>query len=180
MPTQPDSERSEDGTIEEQIKADIQSVRDRSGRGFTPSVYARHGSFPMSAIERIFGSWANALDAAQGSSERDHGIEQECECGEVLHSKSEKKVGDLLHEHCIAHTIHKELPGLQRECDFYLPEYDLWIEVDGYGPDDRPNPDTHAQKIHYYRTQELNYVEIEQPLKRTEETMKRWIRDAIS
>jgi len=52
--------------------------------------------------------------------------------GEIYDSISETKVADWFLENDIQYEPHKHLPRPSRSiCDFYLPEYDLWIEYDG-------------------------------------------------
>lgn len=52
--------------------------------------------------------------------------------GEIYDSKSEATVADWLLLNDIEYEPHKHLPKPSRSiCDFYLPEYDLWIEYDG-------------------------------------------------
>lgn len=52
--------------------------------------------------------------------------------GESYDSISETKVADWLFLNDIEYEPHKHLPKPSRSiCDFFLPEYDLWIEYDG-------------------------------------------------
>jgi very-short-patch-repair endonuclease len=52
--------------------------------------------------------------------------------GEIYDSKSEANVADWLRVNDIEYVPHKRLPKPSRSiCDFYLPEYDLWVEYDG-------------------------------------------------
>lgn len=52
--------------------------------------------------------------------------------GEIYDSISEAKVADWLLVNDIEYEPHKRLPKPSRGIsDFYLPEYDLWIEYDG-------------------------------------------------
>lgn len=52
--------------------------------------------------------------------------------GEEYDSKSEAEVANWLFTSGIEYEPHKRLPKPSRSiCDFYLPDYDLWIEYDG-------------------------------------------------
>lgn len=52
--------------------------------------------------------------------------------GETYDSKSEADVANWLLTSDIEYEPHKHLPRPSRSiCDFYLPEYDLWVEYDG-------------------------------------------------
>ena len=52
--------------------------------------------------------------------------------GELYDSESECKVADWLLSNDIDYEPHKHLPKPSRSiCDFYLPQYDLWVEYDG-------------------------------------------------
>lgn len=52
--------------------------------------------------------------------------------GEIYDSISESEVADWLLVNDIEYEPHKHLPKPSRSiCDFYLPEYNLWVEYDG-------------------------------------------------
>ena len=52
--------------------------------------------------------------------------------GELYDSQSEAKIADWLLTQGIEYEPHKHLPKPSRSiCDFYLPEYNLWVEYDG-------------------------------------------------
>ena len=52
--------------------------------------------------------------------------------GETYDSESEARVADWLLTTDIDYEPHKHLPKPSRSiCDFYLPDYDLWVEYDG-------------------------------------------------
>lgn len=52
--------------------------------------------------------------------------------GELYDSFSETEVADWLFVNDIKYEPHKHLPKPSRSiCDFYLTDYDLWIEYDG-------------------------------------------------
>ncbi len=52
--------------------------------------------------------------------------------GEMYDSVSETAIADWLFVTDIRYEAHKKLPRPSRSiCDFYLPDYDLWVEYDG-------------------------------------------------
>ena len=52
--------------------------------------------------------------------------------GEIYDSESECRVADWLFSNDIKYEPHKRLPKPSRSiCDFYLPDYELWVEYDG-------------------------------------------------
>ena len=52
--------------------------------------------------------------------------------GDIYDSKSEADIADWLLSHDIEYEPHKHLPKPSRSiCDFYLTDYDLWVEYDG-------------------------------------------------
>ncbi len=52
--------------------------------------------------------------------------------GELYDSESEAKIADWLFINDIEYEPHKHLPKPSRSIsDFYLSEYDLWVEYDG-------------------------------------------------
>lgn len=52
--------------------------------------------------------------------------------GEIYDSKSETEIADWFFVNDIQYEPHKKLPKPSRSLsDFYLPEYDLWVEYDG-------------------------------------------------
>jgi hypothetical protein len=79
--------------------------------------------------------------------------------GESYDSVSETKVADWLFLNDIDYEPHKHLPKPSRKiCDFYLPEYDLWIEYDGLmevRTDERLK-----QKIEFYKRHKLKFLVI--------------------
>jgi len=51
--------------------------------------------------------------------------------GEIYDSISETKVADWLLVNDIEYEPHKKIPKSRSVSDFYLPDYDLWVEYDG-------------------------------------------------
>lgn len=89
--------------------------------------------------------------------------------GEIYDSRSEAKVADWLFLHDIKYKPHKHLPKPSKSiCDFYLPDYDLWVEYDGL-MEVRANDKLEKKKA-YYAKQGLKLLLI---------TRKNWQRDLL-
>ncbi len=77
--------------------------------------------------------------------------------GETYDSQSEAKVADWLFINDIEYEPHKRLPKPSRSIsDFYLPEYDTWVEYDGLmevRTDDRLD-----KKRAFYEKHGLNFL----------------------
>ena len=77
--------------------------------------------------------------------------------GEIYDSQSEAMVADWLLVNDIEYEPHKRLPKPSRSIsDFYLPEYDLWVEYDGLmevRTDDRLD-----KKRKFYQKQGLKFL----------------------
>ncbi len=77
--------------------------------------------------------------------------------GETYDSISEAKVADWLFGNDIEYEPHKHLPAPSRSiCDFYLPDYDLWVEYDGL-MEVRAN-DKLEKKKEFYEKQGLKFL----------------------
>ena len=89
--------------------------------------------------------------------------------GELYDSISETKVADWLLVNDIEYEPHKRLPKPSRSiCDFYLPEYDLWIEYDGLM--EVRSDDKLSRKEAFYRQHKMNFIVI---------TRNNWQRDLL-
>jgi len=82
---------------------------------------------------KLFGSWNEALTAAgipiMDSTKR--GVKRLCLDGHGADSAEEAFLDNWLHSHGITHEVNKYYPGTTLTCDFYLPEFDLWVEYLG-------------------------------------------------
>jgi very-short-patch-repair endonuclease len=89
--------------------------------------------------------------------------------GELYDSLSETEVADWLLLNDIDYEPHKHLPKPSRSiCDFYLPDYELWVEYDGLmevRADDKLN-----RKRAFYEKNGLNFIVI---------TRDNWERDLL-
>jgi hypothetical protein len=74
-------------------------------------------------------------------------------------SISESKVADWLFSNGIDYEPHKRLPKPSKQfCDFYLPDYDLWVEYDGL---QQVRADTKLTRKHaFYKKHCLKYLVI--------------------
>jgi hypothetical protein len=55
-----------------------------------------------------------------------------------------------LHENGIEYEVHPPLGKNNWYGDFYLPSQNLWIEVNGYAPGERPNAEQFERKLALY------------------------------
>lgn len=89
--------------------------------------------------------------------------------GELYDSLSETKVADWLFVNDIEYEPHKHLPKPSRSiCDFYLPDYDLWIEYDGLM--EVRADDKLERKRMFYEKHGLNFIIV---------TRDNWQRDLL-
>lgn len=89
--------------------------------------------------------------------------------GEIYDSRSEARIADWMFSTGIEYEPHKHLPKPSRSiCDFYLPEYDLWVEYDGL-MEVRTN-DKLKDKARFYKKCGLNFLII---------TRSNWQRDLL-
>lgn len=88
--------------------------------------------------------------------------------GMMYDSISESKVADWLLTNDITYEPHKRLPKSRSISDFYLPEYDLWVEYDGLMT--VRTDDKLKKKITFYEKSGLNFLVI---------TRDNWQRDLL-
>lgn len=88
---------------------------------------------------------------------------------EIYDSRSEAKIADWLFVNDIAYEPHKRLPKPSRSIsDFYLTDYDLWVEYDGLM--EVRSDDKLDRKIAFYKKHGLRFLII---------TRKDWKRDLL-
>jgi len=86
-----------------------------------------------------------------------------CINGELMDSAQEAKVADWLYLNGITFEPHKKLPKPSRQkCDFYLPDYKLWVEWDGLMSVRKLSSD-HAdlraeRKVDFYKKHNMKFV----------------------
>lgn len=123
--------------------------------------YDRHGEFTSSSVKERFGSWKEACADAGVSAGTRHGVACEGPNGERLDSRHERSVAVFLDDHGVSYEVHPPVGETGYRADFYLPDVDLWIEVDGYVAGDRPNRETFEAKLEYFRANGLGHVVVE-------------------
>lgn len=88
------------------------------------------------AAVKFFGTWNKAMEACNltPNSTKYRRIRVQCIDGHMADSISEKIIDDWLFENNIKHERSKKYPNSNRNCDFYLTDYNVWIEYFGlYG-----------------------------------------------
>jgi hypothetical protein len=121
------------------------------------------GTYPTSVVKEQFGSWRQACDAAGIQMGEKHGTRCEGPNGERLDSYLERTVACVLVEYGIEYVAHPLIQGTNWEADFYLPESELWVEVDGYIAGTRPNAQGFEAKLAHLRGKGEDVVVVENP-----------------
>lgn len=114
----------------------------------TSRVYDDEGHYATSTIKKHFGSWSEACAEANVPSGSKHGQRCRGPTGEELDSHREQNIAFLLHSLNIEYEAHEPVPGTDWISDFYLPQFELWIEVDGYSEGTRPNSESFEKSWH--------------------------------
>lgn len=146
------------------VLSDIKKASEQNDGYLTVRKYIKLGNYNHNVVKRLFDSWTDAMKQAGVSPGSTHGIKCECQCGATLDSISEKEVGDVLHELDLEHEVHKSVPNSDWVTDFYVSSIDLWIEVDGYYADSRPNNSRFEDKLNHYNSLGLDCIVIDDPL----------------
>ncbi|WP_232700641.1 homing endonuclease associated repeat-containing protein [Halobacterium wangiae] len=134
------------------ICADLHRVLERVDTPYlTHRQYDDHGTYPTSVVKEYFGSWRNACNEAGISPGEKHGTHCEGPNGEILESRHEFGVASLLTNVGVDYRAHPKVEDTPWTADFYLPASDVWIEVDGYHEDSRPNKAGFAEKLDYLK-----------------------------
>lgn len=139
-----------------------------SGDSLTTRDYEDVGSYSKDTLKSYFGSWSKACDAAGIDSGRKHGDGCTGPNGNWLESRHELAIAEWLDEQEIEYEAHKPLGDTLYSCDFYLPQMDLWVEIDGYVRGGRPNSKSFARKLGYYVFRDLDYVVVKTPCELSE------------
>ena len=131
--------------------ADLRSVHERVNTDhLTMRQYDEYGEYATSSVKRHFGSWREACDAGGISAGTRHGTPTTGPEGARLDSRHDLAVATYLHENSIEYEVHPPLGENGWYGDFYLPDTDLWIEVSGYNPGERPNAAQFEDKLEFY------------------------------
>jgi len=142
----------------ERMLADLKETNAGTGGGrLTTREYDEYGTFATSSIKNRFGSWQAACEAAEISCGVKHGCPQEGPQGAMLDSWHEYIAARFLDDYGIRYQVHPAV-GDRWTGDFYLPDVDLWVEIDGYIAGDRPNKRAFARKVEYYDSTDKDYV----------------------
>ncbi len=143
---------------------DVATVATRTaGETVTSREYSRHGEFPTSVAKARFGSWSEACKAADVRPGEKHGDRCTGPRGEEFESKHEVRIAKRLASQDIPYTVHPQIEGTNWVSDFYLPGPDLWVEVDGYTAQGRPNAASFERKIAELRSRGESVTVITDP-----------------
>ncbi len=145
----------------EAMVTDLREVHDRVGGCLTTRAYGRHGNYATSTIKKTFGSWRVACAAADVEPGHKYGTRCVGPNGADLESRHEQAVAQFLADNDIEYDVHPRVPGTDLVCDFYLHDDDLWVEVDGFPPEERPNEHTFEQKLSYYEDEGMEYLVVD-------------------
>jgi hypothetical protein len=146
----------------EQMLEDLRRTnRETEGDALRLRQYDDHGSFDGSSMKARFGSWSEACAQAGIECGTRHGIQCTGPQGNRLDSQHERLVAVLLDDCGIEYVVHPDVGDLGYEADFYLPNAELWIEVDGYVAGGRPNVANMEAKREYFESNGYDYVVVE-------------------
>ena len=146
----------------ERMLADLRRTnRETEGDTLRLRQYDEHGLFSGSSMKERFGSWAEACAAAGLDCGTRHGIQCTGPQGNRLDSQHERLVAAFLDDCGIEYVVHPDVDDLGYESDFYLPDVDLWVEVDGYVAGGRPNVANMEAKRGYFESNDLDYVVVQ-------------------
>lgn len=158
----------------ERMLADLRRTnRETEGDTLRLRQYDKHGSFSGSSMKERFGSWAEACEEADLQCGTRHGIQCTGPLGNRLDSQHERLVAVFLDDCGIEYEVHPDVDALGYESDFYLPDADLWVEVDGYVAGGRPNVANMEAKLDYFETNDLDYLVVQDGDELAEELRER-------
>jgi hypothetical protein len=85
------------------------------------------------AVNKFFGSWNKGMEELGFKPNTEHMLRLNlvCKDGHRADSQSERIIDDYLFESKIEHERSKLYPNSKRNCDFYLTDFDVWIEYFG-------------------------------------------------
>lgn len=111
---------------------------------------------------RYYGSWNKAIVRAGLLPNKEWVImrKQLCEDGHIADSNSEAVVDNWLYNHGVNHERRKRYPDSRRNCDFYLPDYDVWVEYFGLIDGHKAYNKSIQCKRRLARKYKLNLVEV--------------------
>ncbi|WP_227133271.1 homing endonuclease associated repeat-containing protein [Halorubellus salinus] len=127
----------------------------------TSRQYAERGAYGDDTIKERFGSWREACERADVDAGKRYGVSCEGPQGATLDSRLELAVATALHERDVVYEVHPEVPETNWTSDLYLPEVDLWVEVNGFAAGERPNEADFERKLDHYEREGLDCVVVE-------------------
>lgn len=142
------------------MRAVLQSV---DSEYLTTRRYAERGKYGDDTIKQTFGSWTEACEQARIEPGQKYGVASGEPTGERLDSLLELRVAQFLYGRGIDYDVRPELEGTGWRGDFYLPEFDLWVEVNGFAEGERPNEEDFARKLEHYDRSEMDCVLVQVP-----------------
>lgn len=144
------------------MEADLRRVnREVASDHLTMRQYDDLGRYATSTVKLHFGSWAEACKSAGISAGRKHGEACEGPNGDRLDSWHEREVAEFLSDRGLAYETHPPVGDTGYEADFYLSEWEFWIEVDGYVAGERPNRESFDEKLEYFEANDLDHVVVD-------------------
>ncbi|WP_394338686.1 homing endonuclease associated repeat-containing protein [Haloprofundus halophilus] len=128
------------------------------GGTLTSRQYTEHGKYPTSVIKSRFGSWSTACYVSGIACGSKHGTACFGPKNERLDSRHELAIAEYLTKREISYVPHPKIDDTDWVGDFYLPELRLWVEVDGYSENGRPNSRSFSKKLTYYEQSDKSLV----------------------
>lgn len=141
--------------------ADLRAVDDQVDGPLTTREYRRRGEYATSTIKETFGSWREACETASIEPGERYGEACVGPKGERLESRHERGVARLLADAGIDYEVHPDVPDTNLTCDFYLPASELWVEVDGFYPGQRPNEHAFERKLDLYEERGMDFLVVD-------------------
>ena len=153
-----------DSDDHDEMVADLRRVNEKTaGQNLTMREYDDHGEFATSTVKKHLGSWAEACEAASIDCGQRHGEQCLGPNGNRLDSRHELAIARYLDELGYNYDTHVRLGVTLWTCDFHVPSIDLWIEVDGYIGEGRPNERSFTQKLGYYAFRGMDFAVVTTP-----------------
>lgn len=147
-----------DDSERQKMIEDAQSINAEIEQPLTDRIYSEKGKYSWGTIKRLFGSWIEFIEEADIQSSQSHGTKTPCKCGEMTDSIIEAGIGGILTDKDIDHEHHVNVGNGTHTCDYYIPQFDLWVEVDGYWKDSRPNTTNWGKKLKHYIDNDLTVI----------------------
>jgi len=112
---------------------------------------------------RFFGTWNKAMMACnlKPNHSKYQKTRLKCKDGHIADSISERTIDDWLFFHNIRHEKNKKYPNSKMDCDFYLVDYDLWVEYFGlFGGNIKEYNDTMETKKEIIKANKIKFVQL--------------------